>query len=59
MFKIVVISAIGQPTFLIDSALSRAQICREVARRFGYTMLAPFASSSFAMPHSWVAVDPA
>jgi len=58
MFKIIVMSAEGCPSFLLDSSLDRFQIAREVARRFGYATMAPFASSSCALPHSWMAVDP-
>ena len=58
MHKIIVISASGKPSFLMDSGSSHAQISNEVARRFGYALKAPFASASWAMPHSWVAVTP-
>ncbi len=58
MFKIIVLSAVGSPSFLLDSSLSRFQIAREVARRFGYATMAPFASATCALPHSWLAVDP-
>ena len=58
MFKIIVLSAVDCPSFLLDSSLSRFQIAREVARRFGYATMAPFASGGFGMPHSWLAVDP-
>ena len=59
MFKIIVISAAGRPSFLLDNTLTRFQIAREVARRFGLATLAPFANSACALPHSWMAVDPA
>lgn len=59
MFKIIVISALGSPSFLIDSDRNRFEIADEVARRFGYATLAPFAGGGFALPHSWLAVDPA
>lgn len=58
MFKIIVLSAVDRPSFLLDSTFSTSQIAEEVARRFGYATMAPFASSSFGMPHSWLAVDP-
>lgn len=59
MFKIIVMSADGAPSFLLNASLNRFQIAREVARRFGYATMAPFASSACALPHSWMAVDPA
>lgn len=59
MFKIIVMSADGAPSFLLDASLNRFQIAREVARRFGYATMAPFASPACALPHSWMAVDPA
>ncbi len=59
MFKIIVLSAVDRPSFLLDSSLSRFQIAREVARRFGYATMAPFSQAGFGMPHSWLAVDPA
>jgi len=59
MFKIIVLSEAGRPSFLLDKSLTRFQIAREVARRFGYATIAPFTQSGFALPHSWLAVEPA
>ena len=56
MLEVTVISRSDKPSFQISEGLSHWEIQREVARRFQFATQAPFASSDWPMPHSWLAV---
>jgi hypothetical protein len=53
MYEITVFTAPQKPSFTIPLTATHREIAREVARRFGFNIAPPLASSTCALPHSW------